>query len=70
MSKAKVLDAMREATGVDETAATAGMKKTELVTYGAGKLEGTRWLPTPLRSRSNRLAPTQDGADPDAGVGD
>jgi len=70
VSKAKVLDAMREATGVDETAATAGMKKAELVTYAAGKLEGTRWLPKPLRSRSNRLAPTQDGADPGAGVGD
>jgi len=41
---------VKEATGVDPTQATAGMKKPDLVSYCATKLEGTRWVPAPLRS--------------------
>ena len=40
---------MKEATGSDATKAVAGMKKPEVVAYCASKLEGSRWLPTPLR---------------------
>ncbi|MEJ8851852.1 ParB/RepB/Spo0J family partition protein [Variovorax rhizosphaerae] len=49
VSKTKALEAVREATGVDATQATAGMKKPDLVSYCAAKLEGTRWVPAPLR---------------------
>jgi ParB family chromosome partitioning protein len=50
VSKGKALDAVREATGVDATAATAGLRKAEVVAYCADRLEGTRWLPKPLRA--------------------
>jgi ParB family chromosome partitioning protein len=50
VSKAKALEAVREATDVDPTQATIGMKKIEVVAYCASKLEGTRWLPSPLRA--------------------
>ncbi|MDM0058938.1 ParB/RepB/Spo0J family partition protein [Variovorax fucosicus] len=49
VSKAKALEAVKEATGVNPMQATAGMKKAEVVAYCASKLEGTRWLPSPLR---------------------
>ncbi|MGJ7497885.1 ParB/RepB/Spo0J family partition protein [Variovorax sp. RT4R15] len=49
VSKAKALEAVKDATGVDAAQATAGMKKAEVVAYCASKLEGTRWLPSPLR---------------------
>ncbi|MBT2304022.1 hypothetical protein J7E70_26645 [Variovorax paradoxus] len=49
VSKGKALEAVKEATGADPTQATAGMKKADLVGYCAAKLEGTRWLPAPLR---------------------
>lgn len=49
VSKAKALEALKEATGIDASASVASMKKGELVAYCASKLEGTRWLPVPLR---------------------
>lgn len=49
VSKAKALEAVQEATGVDDTAAVAGMKKDEAIRHCAAKLEGSRWLPAPLR---------------------
>ncbi|WP_213957494.1 ParB/RepB/Spo0J family partition protein [Variovorax sp. dw_954] len=49
VSKAKALEAVKEATGVDPTQAAVGMKKPDLVSYCASKLEGTRWVPAPLR---------------------
>jgi len=51
VSKAKAVEAVKEATGVDPTQATAGMKKAEVVAYCARQLEGTRWLPSPLRMK-------------------
>lgn len=62
VSKAKALEAVKEATGVDATKATAGMKKGEVVAYCASKLEGTRWLPTPLCSCAATSTPTGEGA--------
>jgi ParB family chromosome partitioning protein len=50
VSKAKALEAVKEATGVDPAQATSGMKKADLVSSCAGKLEGTRWVPAPLCS--------------------
>jgi ParB family chromosome partitioning protein len=49
VSKAKALEAVKEATGIDSTKAVAGMKKPDAVAHCAAKLEGTRWLPAPLR---------------------
>lgn len=49
VSKAKALEAVKEATGIDSTNAVAGMKKPEAIAYCATKLEGLRWLPAPLR---------------------
>ena len=55
VSKVKALEAVREATGLDPAQATAGIKKAEVVTYCASKLEGTRWLPSPLRASNAAL---------------
>jgi ParB family chromosome partitioning protein len=49
VSKAKALEAVKEATGVDAAHTVAKMKKVELTAYCARQLEGTRWLPSPLR---------------------
>lgn len=49
VSKAKALEAVKEASGADATQAVAGMKKPEVAAYCANKLEGSRWLPSPLR---------------------
>jgi ParB family chromosome partitioning protein len=55
VSKAKALEAVKEATGADCSKAVAGMKKPQAVAYCASKLQGTRWLPKPLRV----LAPSE-----------
>lgn len=49
VSKAKALEAVKEATGVDAAQAMAGMKKTDVAAHCAVRLEGSRWLPAPLR---------------------
>ena len=50
VSKAKALEAVQEATGEHGAPAVAAMmKKAEATAYCARKLEGTRWLPSPLR---------------------
>jgi ParB family chromosome partitioning protein len=52
VSKAKALEAVKEATGIDSTKAVAGMKKPNAIAYCVTKLEGFRWLPAPLRTRA------------------
>ncbi|KQW56947.1 hypothetical protein [Variovorax sp. Root411] len=49
VSKAKALEAVQEATGEHATPALATMKKPEAAAHCARRLEGTRWLPSPLR---------------------
>jgi ParB family chromosome partitioning protein len=49
VSKAKALEAVAEATGEQGTQAVAAMKKAEAAAHCARRLEGTRWLPSPLR---------------------
>ncbi|MDQ0036824.1 hypothetical protein J2W30_004599 [Variovorax boronicumulans] len=49
VSKAKALEAVQEATGEQATPATAAMKKAQAAAHCARTLEGTRWLPVPLR---------------------
>lgn len=50
VSKSKAVEAVKEATGIDATKDVGGMKKAEAIAYCASKLEGTRWLPSPLRA--------------------
>lgn len=50
VSKAKAIEAVNEATGNDCTKEVSTMKKGEAVDYCAAKLEGTRWLPAPLKT--------------------
>jgi ParB family chromosome partitioning protein len=67
VSKAKALEAVKEAIGGEPAQATAGMKKRDLVAYCAAKLEGTRWLPSPLRAAKpddeDAAGTTRDGSE-------
>jgi ParB family chromosome partitioning protein len=49
VSKAKLVEAVREVKGDSTAAALDGMKKAGAVTAAVAALEGTRWLPTLLR---------------------
>jgi ParB family chromosome partitioning protein len=49
VSKAKALEALVEATGEHGTPLVVAMKKAEAAAHCARGLEGTRWLPAPLR---------------------
>ncbi|MDH6170064.1 ParB family chromosome partitioning protein [Variovorax boronicumulans] len=49
VSKAKAHEAVHEATGEQATPAVAAMKKAEAAAHCTRRLEGTRWLPSPLR---------------------
>lgn len=49
VTRAQAIQAVREATGTDCSSAVAGMKRSEVIQYCASKLEGSRWLPEPLR---------------------
>lgn len=62
VSKAKALEAVKEATGIDATQAVAGMKKPDAVAHCASQLEGARWLPAPLRSQSAQPLTPEDDA--------
>jgi ParB family chromosome partitioning protein len=62
VSKARALGAVAEASGIDATKAVAGMKKPDAIAHCAAKLEGTRWLPSPLRQRvSGTPTPDEEG---------
>jgi ParB family chromosome partitioning protein len=62
VSKAKALEAVKEATGSDAAQAVAGMKKADAVAHCASKLEGTRWLPVPLLPMSAQPRTPADDA--------
>lgn len=51
VSKRAMLDAVREATGAQPPLALAALKKPELAAHCAALIQGTRWLPQPLRVR-------------------
>lgn len=67
VSLPQALEAVEEATGIDATKATAGMTKAAAMAYCASKLDGTRWLPEPLRAkfRSGPVRATADDIAPD-----
>ena len=50
MTKARILEAVREAKGEEAADRIAGLKKVEMVTAAEDLLSGTGWLPDPLRT--------------------
>lgn len=63
VSKRTMLDAVREATGAEPPLALSALNKGALAGHCAVLLEGTRWLPAPLRARCpNDDAPPKAGA--------
>ncbi|MEM7730540.1 MAG: DNA-binding protein, partial [Pseudomonadota bacterium] len=50
VTKARILEAVREAKGDDAADRIAGLKKAEMVTTAEDLLSGTGWLPEPLRT--------------------
>ena len=50
VTKARILDAVREAKGEDAADQIAGLKKAAMVTSAEDLLVGTGWLPEPLRT--------------------
>jgi len=61
VTKARILDAVREAKGDAAADRIAGLKKPEMVTAAEELLDGTGWLPEPLRTPP--LADSDDGAE-------
>ncbi|WP_342076094.1 ParB/RepB/Spo0J family partition protein [Yoonia sp. SS1-5] len=61
VTKAQILEAVREAKGDDAADRIAGLKKPEMVTAAEELLNGTGWLPEPLRTQSDSAtAPEAD----------
>ena len=61
VTKAQILEAVREAKGDDAADRVAGLKKPEMVTAAEELLNGTGWLPEPLRTQSDSAtAPEAD----------
>lgn len=61
VTKARILEAVREAKGDEAADRIAGFKKPAMVEAAENLLEGAGWLPEPLRTPK----PAEDGADPD-----
>jgi len=57
VTKARILEAVREAKGEDAADRIASLKKAEMVTAAEDLLSGTGWLPDPLRTP---LLPDED----------
>ena len=53
VTKAQILEAVREAKGDDAAERITGLKKPEMVTAAQELLHGTGWLPEPLRTQSD-----------------
>lgn len=53
VTKAQILEAVREAKGDDAADRIAGLKKPEMVTAAEELLHGTGWLPEPLRTQGD-----------------
>ena len=56
MTKAQILEAVREAKGDDAADRIAGLKKPEMVTAAEELLEGSGWLPEPLRTQGQETS--------------
>jgi len=56
VTKAQILEAVREAKGDDAADRIAGLKKPEMVTAAEELLEGSGWLPEPLRTQGQETS--------------
>ena len=56
VTKAQILEAVREAKGDDAADRIAGLKKPEMITAAEELLEGTGWLPEPLRTQGQETS--------------
>ena len=54
--KARIVEAVTEAVSVEKAAPLAKLKKGEAVAAAEVLLQGTRWLPSPLRARGGNTA--------------
>ena len=61
VTKARILEAVREAKGDEAADRIAGFKKPAMVEAAENLLDGAGWLPEPLRTPK----PAEEGADPD-----
>ena len=62
VTKARILEAVREAKGEEAAGKIAGLKKPEMVTAAEDLLAGTGWLPEPLRTPPlAEVEPSEDG---------
>jgi len=59
VTKAQILEAVREAKGDDAADRIAGLKKPEMVAAAEDLLGGTGWLPEPLRTQGNDATATE-----------
>jgi ParB family chromosome partitioning protein len=67
VTKARILDAVREARGDAAAKRIAQLKKAEMAAAAEELLAGTGWLPEPLRTPGQRFTPAVDAA-PDSGA--
>lgn len=67
VTKARIVDAVREARGPATAQRLAGLKKGEMAERAETMLTGTGWLPEPLRSLGYALAPLDVSVPVDAG---
>ena len=51
--KARIVEAVTEAVSIEKAAPLAKLKKGEAVAAAEALLQGTRWLPSPLRARAD-----------------
>ena len=59
VTKARIVEAVREAKGAEAAERIAGLKKPEMVTAAQELLAGTGWLPEPLRTPPLAEAPSE-----------
>lgn len=72
ITKGQMLDTVREAQGDEAADRIAGLKKDDMAVEAARLVEGTGWLPRPLRTAPLVIGPVSeaDGADGDALIAD
>ena len=58
VTKARILEAVREAKGTDAAERIASFKKGEMAEKAEALLAGSRWLPEPLRTRGQAFGAT------------
>jgi ParB family chromosome partitioning protein len=66
VTKARILEAVREAKGEQAAQLIEDLKKADMAREAERLLDGTGWLPEPLRLRVAEASETPDAGDPEA----